>query len=212
MRDTDSRLIETLVGQLESVRPIKWRHGALLTLAALGATIFVVVLLMGRRDQLLIGEFSALFVITQGLLLVLGASAASAVVAMANPQVGASHDGPKWALATVALLPLTAIVTAVAQGAGPAYPAMEDLHCAAAGCAFSGLIAVTLFLWLRRGAPVLLEKAGFNLGVAAGSLGVFAHGLSCPLETMTHLGIWHVLPVVVTALLGRLVVPRLLRW
>jgi hypothetical protein len=117
-------------------------------------------------------------------------------------------------MATVAILPLTAIVTAMAQGAGadPLFREHVDLHCVFYGSGYSVLVAATLLYWLRRGAPVSLERAGLYLGTAAGALGMFAYGLSCPLDSMSHLGIWHVLPVAGMALLGRLAVPRLLRW
>lgn len=207
-------LIASLVDDLRPVRPLKWRIGALLALAALALTIAVVGWSQGFRDDLLTGELSPLFVIAQGLFFLLGAAAATAVVAMANPRVGAQHDGPKWAMAAVALLPVTAILTTIAQGteATPVLDGFIDLHCLIYGSGFSALVAATLFTWLRRGAPVSLNRAGLYLGTASGALGVFTYGLSCPLEAMNHLGIWHVVPVALLALLGRFAAPPLLRW
>ena len=214
MTQPRNSLIDSLVADLKPVLPLRWRNGALLVAAALAVTVGIVALWQGFRTGLLTGEVAPLFVIANGLLLLLGAASATAVVAMANPQVGSGYDGPKWAMATVAILPLTAVITAMAQGAGadPLFRDHIDLHCALYGSGYSALVAATLIYWLRRGAPVSLERAGLYLGTAAGALGMFAYGLSCPLDTMSHLGIWHVLPIAGMALFGRLAVPRLLRW
>jgi hypothetical protein len=66
--------------------------------------------------------------------------------------------------------------------------------------------------WLRRGAPVSPQRAGLQTGLAAGALGTFAFGLSCDYDTVAHLGVWHVVPVVLATLAGRLIVPPLVRW
>lgn len=62
----------------------------------------------------------------------------------------------------------------------------------------------------RRAGPP--NAPGFYTGVAAGALGSLAYGLSCPFDAIGHLGIWHVAPVAVSAALGRLGVPVLIRW
>jgi hypothetical protein len=49
-------------------------------------------------------------------------------------------------------------------------------------------------------------------GVAAGSAGIFAVSLYCPHSDLVHIGIWHGLTVVLSGLLGRLAIPRLIRW
>ena len=47
---------------------------------------------------------------------------------------------------------------------------------------------------------------------AAGAIGTLLYGLSCPIDSVTHLGIWHVVPVAVAAVAGRLIVPRMIAW
>jgi hypothetical protein len=82
--------------------------------------------------------------------------------------------------------------------------------------AFSGLsgsaTAVPMVLWLRRGAPTSPERAGWLTGVAAGGLGAFAYSLHCPFNDVVYIGLWYSLAVGLCAVLGRLVVPRLIRW
>ncbi|MCB2049833.1 MAG: DUF1109 family protein [Novosphingobium sp.] len=210
----EKRLFDELAGDLQPVRPLRRSVGAALTLAAFIVTILGVALFQGLGSGILHGDVAATFVVTNGLLLVLGIAAAMATVAMANPEVGSRYDGPKWAMAAAAFLPLAALAVGLHHGDGHASLAGTaiDWHCFIHGLLYSVLIAFVLAIWLYRGAPVSPARAGLYLGVAAGALGAVAYGMSCPLQTMNHLGIWHVLPVAVAGLLGRLLVPRLLHW
>lgn len=217
MRSPETRVANPLIAELADdlvpVRPMTVRTG-LGWLAAAGlVTIVAVELFEGLWRGMWQGQALPLFWVTNGLLLVLGLAAATTVVAMAAPRVGNQHEAPRWALAAVAVLPLAALAAALAQGqlAAP----FLDKHgpfCALGGTAGGLLTGAVLTLWLRRGAPVSLTTAGFYTGVASGALGSVACGLSCPLMGMMHLGIWHVLPVPVAALIGRFAVPALIRW
>ena len=142
-----------------------------------------------------------------------GAAATFAVLKMASPHVGNRHDGARWATAMIVLLPLTAVLTLGLIGAlNQMASDMHGLSCFVAGTAFSLLTGGALVAWLRRGAPVSLKSAGLYTGIAAGATGTFAYGLACPIDDLAHLGTWHVLPIVVSAMVGRLVVPSLVRW
>jgi hypothetical protein len=55
-------------------------------------------------------------------------------------------------------------------------------------------------------------RAGLHLGIASTALGSAAFGLACPLDSTVHLGVWHVAPVVIGALVGRYLLAPLLRW
>ena len=86
------------------------------------------------------------------------------------------------------------------------------LECMILGSLTGLLVFAALAFWLRRGAPVSVQAAGLFAGIASGALGSFAFGLACPLDGMVHFGLWHVAPVAVCGILGRLVLPRLIRW
>jgi hypothetical protein len=211
-RSTNS-LIQQMADDLEPVRPLLMRDGILLVVAAVALTLLGVALLPGLWRGLWMGDASMFFIVTNGLLLILGCAAASSVLQMANPRVGNQHDGPRWASLMVAVLPVAAIVSLL----GHEHP-MEPLtdtygfKCFGAAMLASLLTAVTLVLWLRRGAPVAPATAGMHLGIAATALGSAAYGLACPLDGAVHLGIWHVAPVMLGALIGRFALPPLLRW
>ncbi len=138
----------------------------------------------------------------------------AATVAMSSPRVGSGRNGWGWAAATASLLPLTAIVIALFDGAS-AWHASEPEHgmvCLGFSVALGLVVAVVLTAWLRRGAPASPERAGLLTGIAAGSVGIFAFGGVCPINSIMHIGLWHGLAVTISALAGWLIVPRLVRW
>lgn len=207
-------LIEGLVGKLEPVRPFERRMGWTLVSGAFVLTVGVVALAFGFRPGLLEGRMSELFVLASGLILLLGISTASAAIMMANPRVGAAYDGPRWAMASLGLLPLSVILAWVAPRADQRamMDGLRDWHCALDGTLLGGLVAIALFTWLRRGAPVAPERAGMFAGVAAGALGAFGNGLACPWENLAHIGALHVAPIIVLGVAGRFLGARLIRW
>ncbi|OHC90231.1 MAG: RNA polymerase subunit sigma [Sphingomonadales bacterium GWF1_63_6] len=206
-------LIAQLADELEPVRPLQMRHGLALVAVATVLTIAVIALWQGLWSGPTDGQASAIFFIANGLIALVGLASARAVVRMAAPRVGVRQDGLRWLLAALAILPVTALLLAALEGAvGGHDHATDGLNCFIAGTASGVGVAAALIIWLRRGAPVAPSLAGFYTGLAAGALGSFAHGLSCPFDTIGHLGIWHVAPVAVSAALGRIAVPALIRW
>lgn len=206
-------LIADLTEDLEPVRTFRPRDGfAIVALSAL-VTFALAQLGEGVWIEGITGGASPFFWVTNGLLLILGLAAASTVIVMASPGVGNKHDTPVWAAAMVGVLPLAALISIISRSSGMA--ALDDgyvLHCVSNSILASLLTAGALVLWLRRGAPVSLNLAGWFTGLAAGALGTAVYGLSCYVDTIAHLGIWHVVPVIATAIAGRLVVPSLVRW
>ncbi|MFO1261281.1 MAG: DUF1109 domain-containing protein [Sphingomonadaceae bacterium] len=212
-RKTDN-LIESLTAELKPVRALRFREGVALVLASVVLTVMLVARFLGLRDDVMAGEPAPLFLISNGLFLMLGLAAATSVVMMGNPQVGNRYDGWKWALATAGLLPLAAGVSALASWSGHPdviFP-QHDPACVSAGVMFGGLTALALIFWLRRGAPASPARAGLLTGIAVGAIGTFADGLCCPLNSVYHLGFAHSVPVAICALLGRIFVPPLVRW
>lgn len=211
MNRVNSPLIASLVDDLAPVRPLKRGYGIALVAVATATTVVGVALLEGLWMGA--ARADAPFFVANLLLLVLGTAAAASVVSMASPRVGNQHEAPRMGVAMAATVPAAAIITAL-MGDGLSVIARDPygLTCALASLASAVVVAAALLLWLRRGAPVSLHAAGTHLGIAATALGSAAYGLSCPLDHIGHLGIWHFAPVAVGALVGRLAVPPLLRW
>jgi hypothetical protein len=86
-----------------------------------------------------------------------------------------------------------------------------------ASCAFTvlalSLPALAAAFWALRGlAPTRLRAAGFAAGLLAGALGALGYALVCPETSPAFVAVWYTLGIVLTAGLGALVGPRLLRW
>jgi len=213
MQPSNNPLIEQLAADLAPVRTLKTRDGLLLIALAAIATVLVVAFFHGVWMDGLTGRASPIYYIVNGLLLVLGLASATSVIALARPQVGNHHDGPRWALAMVGVVPAVTVITlALRSNLGLAMSDANGLACFSKALVAAIFTAIALVLWLRRGAPVSLQVAGLQTGIAAGALGSVAYGMSCSLDTLAHVGIWHVAPVAVAGALGRLIVPRLVRW
>lgn len=213
LRDPN-QLIATLVDELRPVRAMKARDG--LTFAAIAGTITVALTigLLGLRSDVAQGRFEPLFLFANIVLLIIGLACAIAAVRMAMPRVGHISQGWKWAVAMAGLLPVAALIM-LASGTEPMPAAMltsHDLKCVAMGLALGLMTAAVLVQWLRRGAPTSPERAGLLVGLASGSVGILAFGFHCPLDSFYHVGVWHMAPVAIGGVLGRLLIPRLLRW
>ena len=74
------------------------------------------------------------------------------------------------------------------------------------------LIGAGLTLWLRSGAPTAINRIGWLVGLTSGSFGAFAYGLHCSSISVFYVGLWYTGAIMLCALLGRLIVPRLIRW
>ena len=122
----------------------------------------------------------------------------------------------------LALAPLTAFITVVSWALNETHahhaanvmndPASWYWECGLYGSMAGTLVALASVLYLRRGAPVSIERSGWLTGLAAGSLGALAYNIACPLDTVAHVGFWHTAPVLIWALIGRFAVPPLIRW
>ncbi len=207
-------VIEALVADLTPVRRVRPLDALLLVGSAVAVAVAAVILRFGLRADLAQGIFVPLVLLRCGVLLVLGLAALSAVVSAARPGVGQISHGWRWALGMAALFPLTSLVMMAAERAIPMADVMASSgkYCVGISLVSGLLIGGVLMLWLRRGAPTALNRAGWLTGLAAGSFGTFAYALHCPSNTVHFIGLWYTLAVALCAGAGRLIVPRVLRW
>ncbi len=215
MNTSRENMIAGLAQELEPVRPITTRSGLALlgfaTLVAFGVSVFVYDFWFGMLE----GQASAFFWVTNGLVLLLGIASASALVAGGSPRIGQRENSPGWSAAMVAILPIAAIIALFTGEANHLHEGLNDpvaLMCSRASIAAAVLVGFASVMWLRRSAPVAIERSAWLVGIASGALGTFAYGITCPLDTVSHLGLWHVAPIGISAVIGRLVVPPMIRW
>ena len=206
-------LIASLSENMAPVTPVRAEQGGLLIGLATAIAAIASIAGFGFWFGMIEGEASGFFWIVNGLLLLVGTASAIGVVASALPRVGARGDAPLWGAAMLGVVPLAAIIMLLT-----AEPAGEHAHslfywpCAVSSLAAALVVGAAAVLFLRRGAPVSIERAGWLTGLAAGALGSVAYGITCPLDDLAHVGLVHIVPVGIAALVGRLVVPPLIRW
>lgn len=209
---------DLIAAMTETLTPVKrLRPGEGLALIAFATVIAAIASIAAHQwwDGLLTGEASGYFLITHGLLLVLGTASTVALVNSALPRVGLRGTAPFWGAIMLAVLPLGAGISLLSGHGNHAHEGMNDpvaLKCVLSSLAAGGLVLAASVLWLRRGAPVSIERSGWLAGLAAGALGTLAYGITCPADTLAHVGLWHVAPVGIAALIGRFAVPPLIRW
>jgi hypothetical protein len=205
--------LDAMVAELEPVKPLRISHGIWSVLTIVGAAAALIVMSKGMRADVMLGDPDPMFLLRAGLLLLLGGGCGWAVLSMASPSVGKQGQSWKMAIAAAALVPLAALVVAMT---GRVDVAMANMRFGLDCMIFSGLsglaTAIPMVLWLRRGAPTSPERAGWLTGVAAGGLGAFAYGLHCPFNDVVYIGLWYSLAVGSCAVVGRLVVPKLICW
>ncbi len=206
-------MIDDLVDDLEPVAPLRFGRGAILVGVAVLASIMLVALVksLGFTEA---NPLSPLFSFTGGVgFFAVGAVIAASALLLANPAVGAPRANPIIWLALVLALPAFALLMTLVTG-----KQMDSLidpyaiTCMVSGVLTSLVSLAVLVLWLRRGAPMAPDRAGMLAGMAAGALGTAAYGLTCPIDTLNHIGIWHAMPIIIGAIVGRFAIAPLLKW
>lgn len=211
-------LIAALTEDVNPVKPVRPREGAAMIVFASVAASIACLVIFGFWQGMINGEASPYFWISNGLLALAGAASTSALVSSVLPRVGAHGSAPQWSLAMLAILPLAAIIAFLSyeaghdHGIGMSDPGLMYFECALYGLAASLVVAGAAVAFVRRGAPVSLDRSGWLIGLASGSLGALAYNITCPIDSLMHVGIWHVLPVFVAAVFWRYAAPPLIRW
>ncbi len=213
MSGVANNLIENLVEDLEPVRTLKPKSGLAIVGGITLIAVIAVATTLGVRNDLMLGMADEMFFLRSGVLLMLGCATAITVVNMARPGVGKLSRGWVWALITAALFPLTAaLMSAINMPPVEALRPMEGLKCLTVSGMAALAIGSGLTLWLRQGAPTSPERAGWLIGLASGALGAMAYNIHCPFNDIYYVGLWFTIPVIISAVFGRLVVPHLIRW
>ncbi|MEM1052725.1 MAG: DUF1109 domain-containing protein [Pseudomonadota bacterium] len=211
-------LIAALTEDVTPVVPVRPAQGAALIAFATVVAGIACVVIFGFWNGMINGQASPYFWISNGLLALVGASSTTALVSTVTPRVGAQSSAPGWSTAMLAVLPIAAMFAIVSIESGHDHgmslsdPGFLYWECAAYGLASSSVIAVAAIMFLRRGAPVSIDRAGWLIGLTSGSLGALAYNLTCPMDSLLHVGIWHVLPVFVAGVFWRYAAPPLIRW
>jgi hypothetical protein len=210
--------MSSLIDDLTPVRVVQRRDSLLLIAVATFVASVVVAMTYGMRADIIAGNPHPIVIIRASLLLLLGLATTLAVAAAARPSVGKPQNGWMWALAAAAVLPFAALCKFIYLYASgqPLNLFMLDFEFGPRCLFISTLSALwigsLMTWWLRRGAPIALNRAGWLVGIAAGSFGTFSFNVYCNSVSIFYIGLWYSLAVTICAIVGRLIVPRLIRW
>lgn len=189
-------------GPVRRIAPVPVRLAVWTALTLVAAT--VAVWWFGVRGDYAAALWTATFQVKSALLIVTAISAAAGALLVSVP--GAERSGAvRW-------LPLTAIVALLLWLAGELTTAAAAGTVnwrigAAWGCAAQvmaiGLVpGATLFVMVRRAAPLRAAWAGALALVAMGAVGAFGTSVVCPSDRSMHVLVWHVLPLIGVGAVG----------
>jgi hypothetical protein len=145
---------------------------------------------------------------------VLGAAAAGLAGRLGRP---AAPTGPAWRR-TCGVVGAMGVVGLLAWWATPEpdrMPALLGHSWARCPWAVLGLSlpALAATLWAMRGlAPTRPRAAGFAAGLLAGAAGAAGYTFGCTEESLAFVAVWYTLGIGLSAMLGAVLGPRVLRW
>jgi hypothetical protein len=210
--------MNSLVDDLTPVRVVQRRDSLLLIAGATFIASAIVAMTYGMRPDIIAGDPHPIVIIRASLLLLLGLATALAVSSAARPSVGKPQNGWMWALAAAGVFPFAALCKFIYLYASGQPLSLFTLdfefgtRCLMISTLSALWIGSLMTWWLRRGAPIALNRAGWLVGIAAGSFGTFSFNVYCNSVSIFYIGLWYSLAVTICAVVGRLIVPRLIRW
>lgn len=114
--------------------------------------------------------------------------------------------------AAMAAVGTMAVLDVPAAGRLPYLMGKTALICPWAILLLSIPLLAGLFRLLKRYAPTRLRWAGFASGLIAGSVAAAGYALSCVEHSLGFVALWYSVGILLSAALGALLGPRLLRW
>jgi len=207
-------LIDGLASDLQPVRPRRVARGSLWVVTGWFAGAAFLLWAFGPRHDLAAGAMPPLSMLAFWLIAAAGIAAAWSALRMGLPGVGRDYSGWRWAVGALMALPLAALFVFFGHGhsSTEAAPWYFELRCLLQGV-ISGLgVGAALFLWLKSSAPTSPTRAGWVIGIAAGAAGATIVALLCASDDLVHITLWHASAVPFSAIAGRLILPRFLRW
>lgn len=182
--------------------------------AGLAATILLMAATLGIRPDLAASLTDPVAWLKLGFSILVLLAAGMAAWRLSLPGKGWSEAGAVlsvvfavvacWALVDIARRPVTEWVPCIAG--------RDWLTCLVAIPLLALPPMLAMGFAMRRLAPTRLDLAGTLLGLASGGAAAFAFTLYCQDDTVPFVAVWYGLALGASALLGRVLGPKLLRW
>ncbi len=211
---TDS-LVRTLAANLAPVSP--WYVTRKLVVgvgAGVMLSAVLMLLVLGVRPDITHMMGTGVFCLKQAYTLVFAVLAGLTAERLARPAAN-SRQLILWLLIPLLLVSGIAAVQLSDAAAGARMPML--MGGSAAVCPwrilFFAIPPLAGLIWAMRDlAPVRLREAGAAVGLAAGGAGAFIYALHCREDAVPFIAAWYTLGMALSALLGRIIGPVLLRW
>jgi len=208
-------LINILGTNLDTVKGGQLRDTFLIALAVGGiAAICLMLAIFGVPTDAFGGEYFGLKIVAMAFTLGLVAAGTSFLVRAARP--GEPGRTPLIVAALLFVVMLSAGIAALILSHPTAWSGMVFGPQWAACLVCIPLFAIApfaSFVWaLRKGAPTNLARTGAIIGLVAGALGAAVFAFHHPGGSIPFIALWYGGPIVLCALAGAILGPRLLRW
>jgi len=211
------RLIDMLSAELEAVN--SGRPGKTLILAILtgGAIAFGLMLVtVGPRPDL--QSTAHIEWVAVKLLFALSVIGTSALLLNRSMRPGL-EDATNWTLVLFPFLAALAVALAVLLGQPQAWKELivgattiSSMRCLLLIMFFAAIPLASVIYAIRQGAPTRLKLSGGIAGIVAGGIGAAAYAFNCSSDTIPFIAIWYGTAIVICAVIGSQIGPRVLRW
>lgn len=209
-------LITKLSNEIKPIEPL--RKPTSLTLKLLAALVFYTVVLqifLGLRDDLFVQITRPLFLAEIGLMFLLFFTAVlAAVLAMYPDLYQKSHllKLPYVILFFLSLILAAQFFLPIDERMILPQIVTHQMMCTSCILLLSLAPAALIFIILQKGATLVAMQSGIFTVLAASALGCLMLRLSEMNDSISHLLIWHYLPIIFFSLIGALFGRWLLKW
>lgn len=129
------------------------------------------------------------------------------------------EDATNWALVFFPFFAALAVALGVLLGQPQAWREMlrgattvSSVRCLFRIMFFAAIPLAAVIYALRQGAPTRLKLCGGIAGIVAGGIGAAAYAFNCTSDTIPFIAIWYSTAIVLCAVIGAQLGPRVLRW
>jgi hypothetical protein len=129
------------------------------------------------------------------------------------------EDATNWSIVFFPFLTALAVAFAVLFGQPHAWrellrgaTTISSMRCLLLIMFFAAIPLAAVIYALRQGAPTRLKLCGGIAGIVAGGIGAAAYAFNCTSDTIPFIAIWYGAAIVMCAVIGSQLAPRVLRW
>jgi hypothetical protein len=211
------RLIDMLSAELEAVNNGRLGKTLILAIVTGGAIAFGLMLVtVGPRSDL--QSTAHLEWVAVKLIFALSVIGTGALLLNRSIRPGL-EDTTNWTLILFPFVAALAVAFAVLLGQPQAWrelvrgaTTVSSMRCLLLIMFFAAMPLAVMIYALRQGAPTRLKLCGGIAGIVAGGIGAAAYAFNCASDTIPFIAIWYGAAIVICAVVGTQLGPRVLRW